>query len=119
MTTTRRSPITTHVLDTSRGKAAAGVPVTLEAQTASGDWKTLKTSATNADGRVEDLLPEGTTVSTGNYRLTFKTQEYYKGLNTRTFYPFVSVVFEITQPGEHHHVPLLVNPFGYSTYRGT
>jgi 5-hydroxyisourate hydrolase len=97
--------ITTHVLDTARGRPAGGVPVRLER-----DGETLADLATDVDGRAR--LTED--AAAGRYRLTFDTGAYQDG-----FYPEVSVVFEITQPGEHHHVPLLLSPFGYTTYRGS
>ncbi len=112
-----RSPITTHVLDISRGKAASGIPVTLERRVSDTEWKLVKKAATNSDGRVEDLLPPGSRADAGVYRLTFETAGYFgKGGG---FYPYASIAFEITQPQEHHHVPLLLSPYGYSTYRGT
>lgn len=114
-----RSPITTHVLDISRGKAAAGVAVTLERQLSATEWKQLKQSATNADGRVEDLMAPGSAVDAGIYRLTFDTAAYYRASGGTTFYPHASIVFEVANPKEHYHVPLLLSPFGYSTYRGT
>jgi 5-hydroxyisourate hydrolase len=114
-----RSPITTHVLDISHGKAAAGIAVTLERQISATEWKALKSSATNADGRVEDLLPPGSAAEAGVYRLTFDTGAYFSKNGGSGFYPFTSIAFEITQPKEHHHVPLLLSPYGYSTYRGT
>jgi 5-hydroxyisourate hydrolase len=116
----QRSPITTHVLDISRGKAAASVKVALEQRISDTEWKLIKRSATNSDGRVEDLLPIGAQVDAGVYRLGFETAEYFRAQGaTPTFYPSVSILFEIKNPKEHHHVPLLLSPFGYSTYRGT
>ena len=116
---TARSPITTHVLDISVGKAAAGVNVLLERQSAPGEWTRIREAATNADGRIEDLMERGSRAEAGIYRLSFDLQAYYSARNQKTFYPSASIVFEITQPSEHHHVPLLLSPFGYSTYRGT
>ncbi len=119
MTTMKeRSPITTHILDISRGKAAAGVAVLLERKEGQG-WKELARGATNADGRVEGLLPAGSRAEAGVYRLTFESEAYFKAQNTASFYPSISVTFNLTQPSEHHHVPLLLSPFGFSTYRGT
>jgi len=114
-----RSPITTHVLDVSVGKAAANVAVTLERQTGPTQWSLVRSGATNADGRVEDLMERGTRAEAGVYRLSFDIKAYYDARGLRTFYPSASIVFEITQPSEHHHVPLLLSPFGFSTYRGT
>ncbi len=114
-----RSPITTHILDVNRGKPAAKVAVTLEHRTSASEWKVLGRGETNADGRAEDLLAKGHTVTVGVYRLTFATAEYFAGLGTKSFYPFVTVAFEITDPAQHHHVPLLLSGHGYSTYRGS
>lgn len=114
-----RSPITTHVLDVSRGRAASGVGVTLEMHAPDGSWRELARGATNPDGRTEGLLPPGSQVQAGVYRLSFATGAYFRGLGAATFFPETSIVFEITRPDEHHHVPLLLSPFGYSTYRGT
>jgi 5-hydroxyisourate hydrolase len=114
-----RSPITTHVLDTSRGKAASGIPVLLERRDSETQWTRIALSSTNADGRVENLLAPESKVEAGTYRLTFETEGYFRALGTLNFYPLVILVFKITQPTEHHHVPLLISPFGYSTYRGT
>jgi 5-hydroxyisourate hydrolase len=112
------SAITTHVLDTSRGQPAAGVPVTLEVE-AAGGWILLAKGTTNADGRIPDLLSEETAVETGVYRLIFDTARYFAGNSVEAFYPQVTVVFKIENPGQHYHVPLLLSPFGYSTYRGS
>ena len=111
------SRITTHVLDVARGKPAAGVAVTLAAK-ADGSWRELATSSTDEEGRAKYLLPEGPPPPAGTYRLRFETGPYFEGLGTTPFFPYVEVVF-IVQPGQHYHVPLLLSPFGYSTYRGT
>lgn len=119
-----RSPITTHILDISRGKAASGVPVVLEQETPDGAgrnsaWQELARGTSNSDGRVEGLLKPGSRPEAGNYRLTFDTSAYYKTQGLEGFYPFVTVAFVIRETGEHYHVPLLLSPCGYSTYRGT
>ena len=113
--------ITTHVLDTARGKPAAGVPIRLSIKTGSedGDWKDLGETTTNSDGRAPDLLSSETKISVGIYKLTFATQTYFASMKINGFYPSVVVIFEITDSEQHHHVPLLLNPFGYSTYRGS
>lgn len=111
------SAITTHVLDTMKGRPAQGVPVVLELHSASG-WKELVKGRTDKDGRVMDLLPESTKPAGGIYRLNFDTASYFKKQGIKAFYPTVSVAFEIREPG-HYHVPLLLNPFGYTTYRGS
>ena len=111
------SPITTHVLDVSLGKPAAGVPAVLEGQ-AGGGWKELGRGVTDADGRIKTLLAPGA-LTAGVYRLSFDTAAYFKARGTAGFYPSVPIVFEITAAAEHYHVPLLLSPFGYSTYRGS
>ena len=112
------SIITTHVLDTARGRPAAGVPVTLELE-AAGGWILLGKGTTNADGRISDLLPNDTAIEAGVYRLIFDTSIYFAANNVQAFYPQVTVVFKIENPDQHYHVPLLLSPFGYSTYRGS
>ena len=109
------SRITTHVLDTSRGRPAAGVAVALERETGGG-WAAAGRGATDADGRLKSLTVAE--VEAGTYRLTFETGAYFAALGVESFYPRVVVVFSVGA-GEHYHVPLLVNPFGYSTYRGS
>jgi 5-hydroxyisourate hydrolase len=113
------SGITTHVLDTSVGKPAAGVAVRLERADADDCWETLGRAQTDADGRVRHLLPDGSPMTPGVYRLTFQTASYFQRSNTPTFYPNVIVVFEVADAAAHYHVPLLISPFGYSTYRGS
>ena len=113
------SGITTHVLDTAAGRPARGVPVRLEVQMGAKGWVTLAERTTDGDGRVKDLLAQGSKLDTGTYRLTFGTGAYFTAQGQPTFYPEASVVFEVRDAGQHHHVPLLVSPFGYSTYRGS
>jgi 5-hydroxyisourate hydrolase len=112
------SAITTHVLDTARGCPAAGVVVVLEIEQA-GAWREIGRGVTDADGRVKALLAPGTPLSAGVHRLTFATGAYFLGQDVAAFYPEVKVVFTVTDPARHHHVPLLLSPFGYSTYRGS
>ena len=109
--------ITTHVLDTARGLPAHGVPIVLERATGDG-WELVGRGASDADGRARDLVAEGTALSHGRYRLTFDTGAYFRGRGEAAFYPEVAVVFTVAGD-EHHHVPLLLSPFGYSTYRGS
>ena len=106
--------LSTHVLDTVIGGPAAGVPVRLEYDH-SGRWLPLATGTTDADGRLRDFVSPGDWRA-GRYRLTFDTAAY---LGPAAFFPEVSVVFAVTDPGRHHHVPLLLSPYGYSTYRGS
>lgn len=113
------SGITTHVLDTARGAPAAGVPVVLEAWSGESGWKLLGSAATDRDGRARDLLPGGVPLAEGTYRLTFDVRTYFQARETAAFFPEVSLVFMVSDPGEHHHVPLLLSPFGYTTYRGS
>jgi 5-hydroxyisourate hydrolase len=112
------SPLTTHVLDTRLGRPAAGIAVRLENQDAAAGWNLLASGATNEDGRIADLLDEGT-LAKGPHRLTFDTGAYFKQQGVEHFYPQVTVEFNVTDPARHHHVPLLLSPFGYSTYRGS
>ena len=111
--------ITTHVLDTARGRPAAGVPITLELRGDDGRWELLGQGATDADGRLRTLTPAGWGLVRGVYRISFDTGSYFRSVNVQGFYPEASIVFEVREPGEHYHVPLLLNPFGYSTYRGS
>lgn len=113
------SPITTHVLDTSRGRPAAGVPITLDVRAPDGTWKRLGAGSTDADGRLRSLVPEGAALERAVYRVTFDTGHYFRSLGVEGFYPEAAVVFEVRVAGEHYHVPLLLNPFGYATYRGS
>jgi 5-hydroxyisourate hydrolase len=110
------SAVTTHVLDTSRGRPAAGLPVVLEQAMDSG-WNPVGRGTTDADGRVRDLLTSAP--KAGRYRLTFDTGTYFRAAGDTGFYPEVSVTFVVGEGDEHYHVPLLLSPFGYSTYRGS
>jgi 5-hydroxyisourate hydrolase len=112
------SAITTHVLDTSRGKPASGVPVRLELESG-GSWKEIGRGTTDADGRVKDLLADGFDLQKGTYRLTFDTSLYFSVQNAESFYPRVTIVFIVREASQHYHVPLLLSPYGYSTYRGS
>ncbi|QEU90901.1 hydroxyisourate hydrolase [Streptomyces kanamyceticus] len=135
MSTATTASVSTHILDTSVGRPAGAVTISLSARSGTGeDWKALGGSATDADGRCKDLpaLPEGTT----HVRLDFETEAYFLAKNnqqaeaqqdapanrdsgaTGAFFPEVAITFAVT-PGEHYHVPLLLNPFGYSVYRGS
>jgi 5-hydroxyisourate hydrolase len=106
--------LSTHVLDTTRGRPAAGIPVRLDRY--DGDtWRHLTEAETGEDGRLRDLPAR----EAGTYRLRFGAGPYFAGRGVETFYPEVPVIFVITDPGEHHHVPLLISPYGYSTYRGS
>jgi 5-hydroxyisourate hydrolase len=111
------SEITTHVLDTSLGRPAAGVPVTLEAREASRGWKQVGRGTTDGDGRLKNLAAGP--LAAGAYRLTFDTRAYFESRQTASFYPEVAIVFEVQDAAAKYHVPLLISPYGYSTYRGS
>jgi 5-hydroxyisourate hydrolase len=111
------SAITTHVLDTSRGRPAAGVHVELHRKSGE-DWKPLGEDRTDANGRCNRLMGDGQP-EVGTYRLVFHTGAYYRAQNADSFYSDIPVIFEVRDPNAHYHVPLLISPFGYSTYRGS
>lgn len=112
------STITTHVLDTSTGRPAAGLSVVLERLGADGSAARIGAGTTNDDGRIRDLLAAGETLTAGEYRLRFDTGAWFAREGREAFYPVVHVTFRIAADA-HYHVPLLLNPFGYSTYRGS
>ncbi|MER6213422.1 hydroxyisourate hydrolase [Streptomyces sp. NPDC001674] len=129
MSTETTASVSTHILDTSIGRPAEGVAISLSARAGlQGEWAALGGSATDADGRCKDLpaLPEGTT----HVRLDFETETYFEKKQAEAqqdaprvrdsgaFFPEVTITFAVN-PGEHYHVPLLLNPFGYSVYRGS
>lgn len=113
------SAITTHILDVSTGFPARGVRVMLWRQLENSTWKVIGKGVTDADGRLRDLLAPETTLEEGNYRLTFETETYFKEHQIEGFYPQVTVAFTVRDTAQHYHVPLLLSPFGYSTYRGS
>ena len=106
------SPITTHVLDTAYGQPVAGLSVVLEVRDRAS-WTLLARGATDNDGRVANLLPPDHDLTIGTYRLTFATAA------REGFYPEISIAFVVADPGQHYHVPLLLSPYGYTTYRGS
>jgi len=111
------STVSTHILDTTVGAPAVGIAVRLEGM-ADGHWNEVAQGVTNQDGRIADWM-EGESLAAGTYRISFDTGSYFKAVGLRAFYPVVEIVFSIHAAGEHYHVPLLLNPFGYSTYRGS
>jgi 5-hydroxyisourate hydrolase len=113
------SAVTTHILDVSTGFPARGVPVILERQTEDTVWEVIGSGVTDEDGRVRDLLDSGAILQTGNYRLTFDTGAYFQKQQIEGFYPQVTVAFIVRSAAQHYHVPLLLSPFGFSTYRGS
>ena len=106
--------LSTHVLDASAGRPAAGVSVRLERRGADG-WVPVTEGVTDDDGRLRDL----TAAAAGEYRLVFGTGEHYARQGIESFHPEVTVTFRIIDPVEHHHVPLLLSPYSYTTYRGS
>lgn len=110
--------ITTHILDTSLGRPASGVLVTLEARGGDG-FREVGRGTTDADGRLRTLVPANEALVVGSYRITFDTGGYFERIGVASFYPEVSVTFTVRDAGQHYHVPLLLNPFGFSTYRGS
>ncbi len=111
------SQITTHILDTSRGKPGEEITVILSQQQAEG-WKQLALGSTDSQGRNTDLLNDDTKLELGVYRLRFETREYFEKLGVLSFYPFVEITFNVTSD-EHYHIPVLISPYGFTTYRGT
>jgi 5-hydroxyisourate hydrolase len=112
------SAITTHILDISRGRPAQGVAVVLEVRADEG-WRLLGQGTTDADGRLRDLLSANFNPAAGAYRLTFRTSDYFAAQGVESFYPEVTISFIVGDGAAHYHVPLLISPFGYSTYRGS
>jgi 5-hydroxyisourate hydrolase len=113
------SGITTHILDVSLGRPARGVAVTLEMSLSPGKWVEMGKGVTDLDGRARTLLSPDHTLAAGVYRLTFQTGAYFTSQMPDIFFPEVSIVFSVQDPAEHYHVPLLLSPYGYSTYRGS
>ncbi len=106
------SAITTHVLDTSRGQPAPGIRVKLDVQFPDGAWQPLGRGLTDSDGRARNLLPEDAALTEGIYRLTFDNLP--EGL-----YPEIAITFQVRDTKHHYHIPLLLSPYGYTTYRGS
>ena len=113
------SGISTHVLDLARGVPAADVPVRLERRELSGDWIRLATARTDGDGRCAQLLPENESLRAGLYRLVFDTGSYQRAHEAEGFYPVVEITFHVREGDVKFHIPLLLSPYGYTTYRGS
>lgn len=109
--------ISTHVLDISVGRPAAGVPVVIERR-GDGGYAKVGGGTTDADGRIKDLVAEGK-LEAATYRITFDTDAYFSSRGVEGFYPEAAIVFTVRDAAAHYHVPLLLSPFGYSTYRGS
>lgn len=110
--------ISTHVLDTSIGRPAASIIVQLQRQTGTA-WAVMSKAVTDKDGRVTALFPPSSAAGAGGYRLTFDVGEYFRARGVESFYAKVSIDFVVRDAAAHYHVPLLLNPYGYSTYRGS
>jgi 5-hydroxyisourate hydrolase len=111
------SQITTHILDTTKGRPAAAVTIILY-RGEHDAWQEMARGITDKDGRKTDLLENNVFLPHGIYKMRFETKDYFDKLSVKTFYPYVEIVFDIVT-NEHYHIPLLLNPFGYSTYRGS
>jgi len=111
--------ISTHVLDTARGRPAAGVAVRLEREETPGNWRLLASGRTDDDGRCGQLLPEGAALPAGLYRLAFDTGSYHAAQKMDGLYPVVQITFAVREGETHFHLPLLLSPNGYTTYRGS
>jgi 5-hydroxyisourate hydrolase len=111
----------TLVLDTARGRPAAGVPVVLEVldQSDGRQWSRIGQGVTDGDGRIRQLMPHEVALVPGTYRIIFATGRYFELLGIEGFYPEAAITFEVRDAAQHYHVPLLLSPYGYSTYRGS
>ncbi|OJU78917.1 MAG: hydroxyisourate hydrolase [Acinetobacter sp. 39-4] len=112
-----QNPLSVHVLNLENGLPSAGVKVILEKQENS-QWKELNQSTTNQQGRITALYPEDAALQKGIYKVTFKTGEWFRKNKQSSFFPEVPVIFSVDGNLEHYHIPLLISPYGYSTYRG-
>jgi 5-hydroxyisourate hydrolase len=108
--------ITTHVLDVARGRPAAGMGVLLSVRSGDG-WRELGRANTDGDGRA--AFAQAGPLEVAAYRLRFETGDWFRGAGHAGFWPQVEIAFDVEDPAEHHHVPLLLSPYGYSTYRGS
>jgi 5-hydroxyisourate hydrolase len=111
------SKISAHVLDTALGKPAQGLLLRIDLL-AEGTFRNLGSDQTNSDGRVPDLL-HGQALQAGTYRVVFDTEPYLRATGQNVFYPYVEIVFRVASASENYHIPLLLSPYGYSTYRGS
>ncbi len=110
--------ISTHILDTGRGRPVAGIPVTLEERR--GDaWLPIGSAESDSDGRVRSLVPAGRAIEPGTHRLRFDLFDWTAAGEQPAFFPSVEITFRVEDPAEHYHVPLLLGAFGYTTYRGS
>lgn len=112
------NPLSVHVLNLENGLPSPGVNVTLEKHVGK-DWQPLAQGVTNEQGRIGELFPAKEAFETGEYRVVFKTGEYFKKAGRETFFPEIPVIFEVKNADQHYHIPLLLSPYGFSTYRGS
>lgn len=110
--------LTTHILNTARGEPASGLTVICEVDR-DGQFQEVARGTSDTDGRLKSLFPNGEVATTGLYRLTFETGSYFRMLGERSLYPQVQILFQVELGGGHYHIPLLISPFGYTTYRGS
>jgi 5-hydroxyisourate hydrolase len=113
------SRISTHVLDTARGAPAKDLSVHLERHESSGEWRIVGSGRTDQDGRCNELVPESEKLSPGVYRLAFDTASYFAAQGAHGLYPIVQVTFSVRDGETRFHIPLLLSPHGYTTYRGS
>lgn len=111
------NPLSVHILDLQTGQPTAGVSVDLEQRTPSG-WRPLASGVTDTHGRIRELFPDGQSLISGEYRVIFRTGEHYARVSQPTFFPEIPVPFKVESAMQHYHIPLLLSPYGYSTYRG-
>ena len=112
------SQITTHVLDTAKGIPAKGIPISLQRPISDNQWEDITSGTTNSDGRIPSFLADNIVLEPGTYRMLFNTKTYFEQTGTVGFYTEVPVIFQINDT-QHYHIPLLLSPYGYSTYRGS
>ena len=112
------NPLSVHVLNLENGLPSPGVNVTLEKHVGK-EWQSMSQGVTNEQGRIGELFPAKQTLEAGEYRVVFKTGEYFKKVGRDTFFPEIPVIFEVKNVDQHYHIPLLLSPYGFSTYRGS
>lgn len=112
------NPLSVHVLNLETGVPSAGVEVTLERH-AGATWQALASGTTNEQGRIAELFPAGKPLEQGEYRVVFKTGDYYSRQGKEAFFPEIPVIFQVKQTDQHYHIPLLLSAYGFSTYRGS
>ncbi|MGO2287819.1 hydroxyisourate hydrolase [Pseudomonas lundensis] len=112
------NPLSVHVLNLENGLPSPGVNVTLE-QHVGENWQPLAQGVTNEQGRISELFPAKKAMAIGEYRVVFKTGDYFKKAGRDTFFPEIPVIFDVKNVDQHYHIPLLLSPYGFSTYRGS